>query len=428
LRGELALATGSQRVGFAQAGGGRTVTAEAKMRQVLAVEDYPGYDATGLTPSDGALALCMAEAQLRGRCEVILPRYAKYAAGHSVPSGVYLAGPRSRAIMEWGPGNYIGLSFPGNDTGASGIEHRSVAKTGGADARRVCGTAQVDRFFYSDVISYDSFGILDDNGTGGGVHATTIVSDVQAKRLRGHGVNMIRGKAFIWYIRVTPDYVGQGASNFKGFRWRGAGLGGDAGGVNMIDCHTLGTEGVFSNPDQGHLDIEDMSAVWIHNSMGDTVCGDAWRFKNVNGLHVLGMISSLMNGHAATFENVRGTIYGFEAYGRNYLAGANAGKDGIRLIAGCAALKFIAPQVESMTGRAFAQIAAQAGAVSVSDPSFFNNTGAALFARGASPLNTGLGQLAGNGSQADIDNVLHKISNMQGHGGGLLNQSGPWVG
>lgn len=306
--------------------------------------------------------------------EVILPPALRHGAV-TLAGTVSLIGARHGTKVTANAGSYDLYTFTGNDCAIDNLDINEAAKTGGAAFKLACGTTGLQRIYVSKIVTRESRAFLTDSGSGlAGVHTTVIFTDCQAKKLRGHGVRCTRAKAFTWFERVTMDYVEQTDANYTGFSIDGAGLGADAGGINLIDCHVGGTEGVTACPNQRGFDIRNQAAPRMFYCSADNVCELGLVVYAVNGFQAQLIKIGLCGSHAMWLENVTNSdISGIYLYGRRGLSGAATGVDGIRIVSGCAVVSIRGGLCRDFTGMGARKAGVQPGNVSLFGIQIANN-------------------------------------------------------
>ena len=371
----LAATSGASLIGFQQSGTAPlAATVQSKARQILSAADFVGFDATGISASTTAIQNAINEGAVRGRCDVLIPTGAKTGA-LTIPTGVTLIGPDSRAAIVADAGNYTTFTISGSDCGVKNLQVEELAKSGGGTFAIVCGTTGKDRLNVENIVTFNSRLLLSDSGTSNGVHTTSKFKNIQAKAHRGPGVAFTRAFAFIELDHVITDYVGVSASDFTAFSFSGAGLPAGAGGLIIERCDVLGTMGVTTNPNQIGWVFNDLAAVRIRNSRADTCGSDGWRFTNCNGIIMDDVAAGLCDGHGMVFTSCVSVIADkLFLFGRNYLTTPTANKDGLRFVSGNAGCIFGTVLTRDHTGHGVHKVAAQTGAINISGLSSFANT------------------------------------------------------
>ena len=393
----LAAGSGSAGVGFQQSGAAPlTATAQSKARQILSAADFVGFDATGVSASTTAIQNAINEGATRGRCDVLIPNGAKTGA-LTIPTGVTLIGPDSRAAIVADAGSYVTFTINGSDCGVKNLQVEELAKSGGGTFAIVCGTTGKDRLNVENIVTYNSRLLLSDSGTSNGVHTTSKFKNIQAKLHRGPGVAFTRAFAFVELDHVITDYVGVTASDFTAFSFSGAGLPAGAGGLIIERCDVLGTMGVTTNANQIGWVFNDLAAVRIRNSRADTVGNDGWRFTNCNGIIMDDVAAGLCNGHGMVFTSCVSVIANkLFLFGRNYLSSPVANKDGLLFVSGNAGCLFGTVLTRDFTGHGVHKAAAQTGAINIAGLSAFANTGYGVRTVGSSGFVASGFQFGGN--------------------------------
>ena len=371
---DLGGALGAGNIGFLRAEAGAVpTTLLARGRQVLYAEDF---GVTNSTIADSTIPLQAAlNAAAATGLDLILPPNMQHGAV-TVSSNTSIVGHGSKTNVVAKSGGYNLYTLAGSDISIANLSIQASSKTSGWEFLISCGTSGKDRISITNVVTYGSKGLMTDSGTGSGVHTTTIIEQVQARAHAGPGVQLTRLFAFGWFTRVVIDYTNVSASNFTGFSFNLAGLGGAAGGLNLIDCDVLGTFGVYSNPNQRGFYIQNTSAVWIINCRADTVCEIGWVFYNTNLIDASGLVASLVGSHGVWLELVINSKFrGCGIYGRNYLSSPPPNTDGIRFVSGCANVSITDSLIRDWTGHGVDKVAAQAGAISISGNQLLSNTG-----------------------------------------------------
>lgn len=371
----LSAASGASLVGFQQSGTAPlAATVQSKARQILSAADFVGFDATGVSASTTAIQNAINQGAARGRCDVLIPNGAKTGA-LTIPTGVTLIGPDSRAAIVADAGSYVTFTINGSDCGVKNLQVEELAKSGGATFTIACGTTGKDRLNVENIITFNSRLLLNDSGTSNGVHTTSKFKNIQAKAHRGPGVAFTRAFAFVELDHVITDYVGVSASDFTAFSFSGAGLPAGAGGLIIERCDVLGTMGVTTNPNQIGWVFNDLAAVRIRNSRADTCGSDGWRFTNCNGIIMDDVAAGLCDGHGMVFTSCVSVIANkLFLFGRNYLTTPSANKDGLRFVSGNAGCIFGTVLTRDHTGHGVHKVAAQSGAINISGLSSFANT------------------------------------------------------
>lgn len=388
---------GLELLGFLQSGtGALPATARSKARQILSAADFTGFDSTGITSSTSAIAAAITEAAARGRCDVMIPTGAKTGA-LTLPGDVGLIGPSSKAVLTAEAGNYTTITLNGSDTVIENLTILEAAKSGGATFIIDCGTSGKDRNTIENVVTFNSWKLIGDSGTGNGVHTTSKLRSIQAKSHRGPGLAWSRGFAFLELDHVIVDYVGVSASNFTGFSVSGAGLPAGAGGLIVERCDVLGTMGTYTNSNQIAYNFEDLSAVRIRNTRADTCGSDGYRFARMNGIIAEDITSGLNDGHAMSFTDCVSVLMSrVFLFGRNYLTTPTANKDGLRFVSGNAGIVMGTIIARDFTGNGVHKAAAQPGAINIANCSMFSNTGHGVKTLGDSGFTLTGGQWGGN--------------------------------
>lgn len=308
-----------------------------------------------------------------------------------------ILGPASKSQVTAIAGSYSTLTIAGSDCVIQNLTVLEAAKSAGATFTIACGATGKERNTIENVITFNSWKLIDDSGTGNGVHTTTKLRSIQAKAQRGPGLAWTRGFAFLEWDHVIIDYVGVSASDFTAFSISGAGLPAGAGGLIVERCDVLGTMGVFNNPNQIAYDFSDLSAVRIRNSRADTCGSDGWRFTRINGLIAEDIASGLNNGHGMIFTSCISVIMTrVFLFGRNYLTSPAANKDGIKFVSGNAGIVMGTILTRDFTGHGVHKEAAQTGAINLANCSMFSNTGRGVKTVGNSGFILLGGQWAGN--------------------------------
>lgn len=348
----------------------------------------------------------------------------------AIPSNVSLIGQKRKTKIVAPAGSYTSFTINGSDARIENVELFAAQKTGGKSLALTCGTNALERIWIENFNTWDDWSLLEDSGSGAGTYTDFHMNNVRARRHRGPGMAVTRAFAYCFIDDVTIDHVGVSASDYTAFLIDLNGLPLGAGGVILNRCHHLGTMGTYNNANQHSFRIRNQSAVWISDCQSDTAGGNQLELYNVNGSRTRGFTASLGGGYGVLAQDVTNTVLaGIEAFGRNYLGGAPANMDAIRIVSGCAGLKIPYPQLEFYTGHGINQNAIQAGPIDIMDPTIFNMTERALRARGASAFNVADGIFANNArGEYDFDNALHRIRYTQSNGGSDLVITGPAIG
>ena len=397
LRADLAASSGSSLVGYIQSGTGAAAqTVQSALRRTITPQDF-GAAGDGSTDDTTAFQNAVNEAQTKN-LTLYLPGAFKIGA-ITITGNLHLLGAGSQTTITAKSGNYDMFTISGSDVTIENLYIDDTAKTGGWDFTLACGTSTLERLNFTNINSFYSFGFMRDTGTTG-VHVTTRVTECQARGHRGYGIYFTRPFAFIFLTQISIDYVGMGAAaNWTGFYFNPAGIGGGAGGLVMDDCDVLGTMGVFYNANQRGYDIRNTAAVWMKQCRADTVGEIGFVFEDITGLHLVGTTAGLCGSHGYFLTDViNSSFVGIEGFGRNYLSGAPAGADGIRIVSGCGDIVMTGGYMRDFTGNGIYKIAAQAGPINIGTIQLIANTLRGVASAGDSPvLLTGV-QFRANGT------------------------------
>lgn len=366
---------------FLQSGVGASLTEDVqkKLRLVIDAQDFSAVGEVwdGVYDNTATVQEAVNEAIVRGGATVILPPLMSISS-IAIGGRCSIRGVDSKTRITARAGNYTMFSIQASDVSISNLYIDDAAKTGGWDFIIACGTGTIVRTRIDNVLTLSSYGTFTDSGTGtsaAGSHITTIITNIQSALHRGPGVQFTRAFAFVWFERAAIDFVNVAASNFAGFFFSLGGLGGNAGGLTMIDCDVLGTMGVYNNAGQNGYEIRNTAAVWMVRCKADTVAGIGFLLFNVNATHQEGCVASLCGSHGFWLEIVyNSTFVDLIAAGRNYLAAPGTGSDGVRIVGtGCYSLNFVGGLVSSWALNGFNKTGAQAGSIRVTGMAFLSN-------------------------------------------------------
>lgn len=383
--GILAASNGADLIGYIQSGTGAVAqTVQDALRRTITPQDF-GAVGDGSADDTAAFQAAINEAQSKN-CILYLPGAFKIGAVN-ITGNLHMMGAGSQTTITAKAGNYDMFTISGSDVTIENLYIDDTAKTGGWDITLDCGTSTLERLNFTNINTFYSRGFMRDTGTTG-VHVTTRVTECQARGHRGYGIYLTRPFAFVFITQVSIDYVGMGAdANWTGIYFNPAGIGGGAGGVVMDDCDVLGTMGVFTNANQRGYDIRNTAAVWMKQCRADTVCEIGYVFDTIVGLHLVGTTAGLCGSHGYYFEDViNSSFVGIEGFGRNYLAGAPAGADGVRFVTGCADIVMTGGYMRDFTGNGIYKTSAQAGPINIGTVQLISNTLRGLASAGDSPL------------------------------------------
>ena len=364
----------------------------ARLQEAVHVTNAP-YNAVSDGVSDDTAAVQMELDNAGGRL-VMLPARIKFGAV-VVPSGTGLVGSAQETSIHCGEGSYDLVTVAGSDVVLSQLSIQGGAKTGGFDIRIATGTSGLNRIELLKINAYGGMGFLADSGSGS--HTTTRIRKCQAAQLRGPGVAMTRGFAFIFVDELALDYTNTPNSNVTGFSFDGSAFGASGGGLVLENVDVLGTAGLYANGAQVGFSIANTAAVHLRRCSADTLCGAGFDYNNVQGLFLDDVTASLVDGHGHVFTAVR-QLLGSKIFhtGRNRLPAPSADKDGLRFVSGCAGVNVSGVLSQYATGNGINKLAAQTGAILISGASMFNNTGRGLVSDGNSALNVVGAQFGSN--------------------------------
>lgn len=335
------------------------------------------------------------------------------------------------------PGSYTGMTVSSDDVTLRNFIFEDASKTAGADFLYACSSATRRRLVLDNILVRDSFGMFTDSGTGtAGRHIDTHLSNFRSERLRGDGINMQRGFAYIFLEKVSADFTTV-STNQTGFKIDASAFAsiGDAGGVSISQCNVLGSATAFTTAvvSQRGFSITNISGVDIAESKADGVGEYGWLFYNTKTLRA----SNIASLHAALgqfyFDQVLGAqISGYSAIGRKLagLAYQPTARDGVYFNGGCDDINMSGGLVRDNTGHGIDKAAAQVGPILVSSTTTKFNGGRNLYSRGASPFHFISGQLqSGGAGDYDLGGVNDYIIASIGNSGSPLNVGpGPVVG
>jgi hypothetical protein len=112
---------------------------------------------------------------------------------------------------------------------------------------------------------------------------------------------------------------------------------------------------------------------------------------------------------------INSSFVGVEGFGRNYLVGAPAGADGIRIVSGCGDIVMTGGYMRDFTGNGIFKVAAQAGPINIGTVQLIANTLRGVASVGNSPVllsgvqfranGTGNYSLAGNSDYLQVSQL-----------------------
>ncbi len=284
-------------------------------------------------------------------------------------------------------------------------------------------TASIDRIFIRDLLTFSCARLVYDDNHATNTVISLYVEDVQHRLARERSVFLNDAFAFIFFTRVSLDYVGvtDVTTNVSAFSIA------NNQGCILTDVDVLGGE-ISGFSGRNGFNVEDSAAVFLRRCNADTMGGYGLRAVNVQGMRLETYTSSLCDQHGILIGGNTFDLQGVNVFagGRNALSGI-AAQHGIYITDSASDISLSNVITKENTGEGV-KTDGTTGVI-ISGLTARGNTGRGLILGGTTALASGV-RFGGNsdGNYSLIGALQHMTSAQLNSGALVPNATGPAAG